>query len=100
MKTMTLDEILAKPLTEKDIKIINTARPICTEVCPAQTKEELKGYKAWYYVHPQGDDMYKVKMKKQSVCIRLDCDILAKLKESGKGYQSRINSILRQHLFT
>lgn len=99
MKTMTLDEILSKPLSEKDREIINNARPICSEDCPAQTKEELKEYRPWYHIHPQGDDMYNVRIKKQSVCIRLDSDIIAKLKEGGKGYQSRINTILRQYLF-
>lgn len=32
---------------------------------------------------------------KQAVSVRLDADVLAWLKASGKGYQSRLNSILR-----
>lgn len=34
--------------------------------------------------------------KKQSVTIRLDADVLAWLKSSGEGYQTRINAYLRQ----
>lgn len=34
--------------------------------------------------------------KKQSVTIRLDSDVLAWLKASGDGYQTRVNGYLRQ----
>ena len=34
--------------------------------------------------------------KKQSVTIRLDADVLAWLKTSGDGYQTRVNIYLRQ----
>ncbi|MGO9518952.1 MAG: BrnA antitoxin family protein [Candidatus Korobacteraceae bacterium] len=34
--------------------------------------------------------------KKKSVTIRLDADVIAWLKASGKGYQTRINDYLRQ----
>lgn len=34
--------------------------------------------------------------KKQSVTLRLDADVLAWLKASGEGYQTRVNTYLRQ----
>ncbi len=34
--------------------------------------------------------------KKQSVTLRLDADVLAWLKASGEGYQTRVNSYLRE----
>lgn len=34
--------------------------------------------------------------KKQSITIRLDADVLAWLKASGEGYQTRINTYLRK----
>jgi len=34
--------------------------------------------------------------KKQSVTLRLDADILAWLKSSGEGYQTRVNTYLRK----
>jgi uncharacterized protein (DUF4415 family) len=37
---------------------------------------------------------------KQAVSVRLDADVLTWLKSEGKGYQSRINAILRQAMET
>lgn len=36
---------------------------------------------------------------KKSLTIRIDADILAWLKEEGKGYQTRINSYLREAMY-
>ena len=35
---------------------------------------------------------------KQAVSMRLDADVVAWLKKRGKGYQTRANRILRQHM--
>lgn len=35
---------------------------------------------------------------KQAVSMRLDADVVAWLKKAGKGYQTRANQILRQHM--
>jgi uncharacterized protein (DUF4415 family) len=35
---------------------------------------------------------------KQAVSMRLDADVVAWLKHRGKGYQTRVNSILRQQM--
>ena len=43
--------------------------------------------------------MYKVSVKKTAVSLRIDNDVLAALKAMGKGYQSRINDILRKAVF-
>jgi uncharacterized protein (DUF4415 family) len=37
---------------------------------------------------------------KQAVSMRLDADVVAWLKKRGKGYQTRVNSILRQTMLT
>jgi uncharacterized protein (DUF4415 family) len=37
---------------------------------------------------------------KQQVTARVDADVLAWLKSQGKGYQSRINAILRREMLT
>jgi len=37
---------------------------------------------------------------KQAVSMRLDADVVAWLKKRGKGYQTRVNSILRQTMMT
>ena len=36
--------------------------------------------------------------RKESVTIRLDSDVLAWLKSQGRGYQSRINRLLRRYM--
>lgn len=38
--------------------------------------------------------------KKQSVTMRLDSDVLAWFKQQGKGYQTRINQLLRRYMET
>ena len=99
MKTMTLDDLIKNPLTEEDRKIINSAKPVVTEECPEVTDAQMKKYKPWYEVHPSGNDMYKVFVKKTAVSLRIDTDVLMALKEIGTGYQTRINNILRKAVF-
>ena len=99
MKTMTLDDLIKNPLTEEDRKIINSAKPVVTEECPEVTDAQMKKYKSWYEVHPNGNDMYKVSVKKTAVSLRIDTDVLMALKEMGTGYQTRINNILRKAVF-
>ena len=99
MKTMTLDDLIKNPLTAKDKEIINAAKPIVTDDCPEVTDEQMKKFKPWYEVHPNGNDIYKVSVKKTSVCLRIDTDVLMALKGMGKGCQTRINNILRKAVF-
>ena len=51
------------------------------------TEEELKKLRPRHPEH--------FKPRKQTVQIRLDADVLAWFKGHGKGYQSRINAVLR-----
>jgi len=64
--------------------------------------EELKDYPIDYSEIPQITDFSKaqfkyfnIKPKKQTITLRLDSDILSVLKSFGKGYQTRLNDILR-----
>ena len=66
MKTMTLDELVKNPLTEEDKKIINSAKPVITEDCPEMTASKLKNFKPWYEVHPNGNNIYNVSVKKNA----------------------------------
>ncbi len=96
MKTMTLDDIKKISLTEKEKEIIKKAKPTYDAGCPKLSKKELKEFKPWYEVHPQGNDYYKVKVTKKAINIKLDSDILEAFKSKGKGYQTRINETLRK----
>jgi len=48
----------------------------------------------------QGEEFFEaamLRLPKKTVCIRLDADVLEWFKAQGKGYQSRINAVLRAH---
>jgi len=55
--------------------------------CPIMTEEELKK------LRPRHPEYFKP--RKEAVQIRIDADVLAWFKAYGKGYQSRINAVLR-----
>ena len=101
MKTMTLDELRRRPLTEAEKQAIHDAaekvRDGETEDdpdCPILTEEQLKQFRPWYEVHP---DWYKP--KKSDVHIKIDTDVLQWFKRQGKGYQTKINAVLREYAF-
>lgn len=53
---------------------------------PATTPEDWKGATVGAFYRPT----------KQQLTVRLDSDVLTWLKAQGKGYQSKINALLRQ----
>lgn len=71
-----LKELASKPDSEID----------CSDI-PELTQEQLAGF-------VRRNQMYKP--VKQATTVRLDADILLWLKSQGKGYQTRMNSILRE----
>jgi len=78
----------AKTLSAKRIAEIKAFKNTDFSDCPILTAEELK------QLRPRHPEYFKP--KKQAVQIRLDADVLAWFKGYGKGYQSRINSVLRE----
>ncbi len=94
MKRMTIEEVKAlPPLSDEEKKVINEAKPVESEDCPFMTKEELEEFKHWSKVHPQW-----YKPTKSKITIMIDNDVLAALKAEGRGYQTRINAILRKEV--
>ena len=86
MQSITLSEAKTM-LTQERIKQLKTlaVQPVDTSDIPELTQEDfLKMYRPI----------------KQPLSIRLDSDIVVWLKSYGKGYQSRINSILRNAMVT
>jgi uncharacterized protein (DUF4415 family) len=48
----------------------------------------------------QGEEFFataELRLPKKAVCIRLDADVLEWFKAQGKGYQTKINAVLRAH---
>ena len=78
----------AKTLSPERIAEIKAFKNTDFSDCPILTEEELK------QLRPRHPEYFKP--KKQAVQIRLDADVLAWFKGYGKGYQSRINSVLRE----
>ena len=99
--TMTLDEIERTPLTAEEIQTIRKAseKAAAGNVtydpdCPKQTKEELAQFEPWYEAH---SDWYKP--KKTDIHIKIDTDVLEWYKAQGKGYQTKMNAVLRKYAF-
>jgi uncharacterized protein (DUF4415 family) len=91
MVSYTLETL--PPLTEADRKRLRAlaARPdseIDLSDIPEMTDDEWKNAERGHFYRP---------VKKQ-ITARVDADVLAWLKSQGKGYQSRINAILRREM--
>jgi uncharacterized protein (DUF4415 family) len=61
--------------------------------CPILTEEQMKEFKPSHL-----RNMANYKPIKKTINVRLDADILEWLKEDGRGYQSRMNAILREEM--
>jgi uncharacterized protein (DUF4415 family) len=61
---------------------------IDTTDIPEMTEEQWKKAKRGHFYRP----------RKQQITARVDADVLDWLKAQGKGYQSRINAILRREM--
>jgi hypothetical protein len=78
----------SKTLSPKRIAEIKAFKDVDVSDCPELTDEELKK------LRPRHPEYFKP--KKQAVQIRIDADVLAWFRGYGKGYQSRINAVLRE----
>jgi len=78
----------SKKLSPERIAEIKAFKDVDISDCPELTDEELKK------LRPRHPEYFKP--RKQAVQIRLDSDVLAWFKGYGKGYQSRINAVLRE----
>ena len=63
-------------------------REIDTSDIPEMTEEQWKNARRGHFYRP----------RKQQITARVDADVLDWLKGQGKGYQSRINAILRREM--
>ena len=89
----TLDTL--PPLTEEDrVKLKALATRPDSEIdlsdIPELTEEQWKTAERGHFYRPV----------KRQITARVDADVLEWLKSQGKGYQSRINAILRREMLT
>src|ERR1035437_5947005 len=65
-------------------------REIDTSDIPEMTEEQWKNARRGHFYRP----------RKQQITARVDADVVEWLKGQGKGYQSRINAILRREMLS
>ena len=92
---MTLDEVKKlPPLTAEEVAEVMSFKNTDFSDCPQQTKEELAKFHPWYERHK---DWHKP--SKTEIHMKIDTDVLEWYKAQGKGYQTKINAVLRAHAF-
>jgi uncharacterized protein (DUF4415 family) len=87
MSTVIFDPRKAKPLTAQEVESLKklSDQPIDLTDMPETTEADWADAGRGVFYRPV----------KQQISIRLDSDVLQWLRSKGRGYQSRINQILR-----
>jgi len=87
--------IISTKLTAERLEEIKNHPISYDEDSPKLTKAQIArlrpAHEAYWNVTP---------VKKKTISIKIDADILAALQSGGKGYQTKINSILRKAITT
>ena len=86
--------ITSKKLTAERLEEIKNYPISYDEDSPKLTKEQIAR------LRPAHEAYWNVTPVKKTISIKIDADILAVLQSLGKGYQTRINSILREAITT
>ena len=81
-----------KSITDERLKEIAAIIPAPDDESPEITEAEAARSRFAHKTHPE---WYRTVPVKQQISIKIDKDILQALKAEGKGYQTRINKILR-----
>ncbi|MCI1209205.1 MAG: BrnA antitoxin family protein [Treponema sp.] len=82
--------ITSKKLTAERLEEIREFPISYDEDSPKLTQEQMARLK------PAHDEYWNVTPVKKTISIKIDADILDALKAAGRGYQTRINRILRE----
>ena len=81
-----------KSITDERLKEIASIIPAPDDESPEITETEAARARFAHESHPE---WYRTVSVKHQISIKIDKDILEALKAEGKGYQTRINKILR-----
>lgn len=82
--------ITSKKLTAERLEEIKAFPVSYDEDSPKLTEEQISRLK------PAHEKYWNVTPVKKTISIKIDADILDALKSTGRGYQTRINQILRE----
>ena len=94
IKKITLEELQSKEMPGEAKKRIRNAVYVYDEDNPPMTKEELETLRPVALRHPEW-----FRPRKADVHLKIDIDVLEAFKAQGKGYQTRINEVLRNYIF-
>lgn len=83
----------SKRVSDERLKQIAASDVTYDDDIPEFTEEQLK------QLTPVNPQYFKIVPKKKAISIKIDVDILEALKKEGRGYQTRINNILRKAVF-
>lgn len=78
------------PITKKRLEEIKVFKNTDFSDCPVLTEEQMMEFKPSHL-----RNMENYKPIKKTINVRLDADIIDWLQSDGKGYQTRMNAILR-----
>ena len=79
------------PITKKRLEEIKAFKNTDFSDCPILTEEQMKEFKPSHL-----RNMANYRPIKKTVNVRLDADVIEWLQSAGRGYQTRMNSILRE----
>jgi uncharacterized protein (DUF4415 family) len=82
--------ITSKKLSDERLREIKKIPIVYTEDSPKLNADQIARMKP---AHPE---YWKVESVKVQISIKIDADILSWFKSKGKGYQTRINTVLRE----
>ena len=77
------------PVTEKDWAVFDSIKDEDIDYTDMPRITDFSGFRPWH-------ERKMFKPVKVAVTCKLDADIVAWLKQGGRGYQTRLNAILRQ----
>ena len=94
IKRITSDELRnLPPLSEERKKYLESLSCTYDEENPPLTDEQLSNLQPAILRHPEW-----FKPRKADVHLKIDIDVLEAFKAQGKGYQTRINEVLRNYI--
>lgn len=94
-KSITLDEVKKLPSLSGERKKALEKLPVTyDEDNSPLSEEQLKNARLAVLYHPEW-----FRPMKTDIHIKIDTDVLEAFKAQGKGYQTRINEVLRNYIF-
>ena len=82
------------PMTSEEVALLEKTPIVYDKDSPKLTRKQLSQFVPYYLANSM---MYKP--RKADVHLKIDIDVLEAFKAQGKGYQTRINEVLRNHVF-